>query len=227
MSVAANNKNKKPPKGDINFEIVLNEEQKLVKASIYNKDVTIVTGTWGTGKTLVAVQTALDLFFKSEVNKIILTRPIDFKPTGALPGTIEEKLDIFVMPLKQNMYQTYKNKSKLNEMFSEKIIQILPIDYLRGFTITDAVMVVDEINEMTYEDFKLLITRLGRGSKLIFTGSEEQVINKKNDCIAKIKCLKDCEYVGYHELTANHRNDSIPHILKYIDEQEKKNLINK
>jgi len=221
MANPINNTKKPSPKGPITFQIQLNEEQKAVKRSALEKDVTIITGNWGTGKTLVASNIALDLFFNKKVNKIILTRPIDFRPTGALPGTLEEKLDIFVMPLKQNLYACYKDRAKLDKMFEEKAIQVLPIDYLRGFTITDAVMIVDEINEMTYEDFKLILTRLGTGSKLIFTGSEEQVIKRSNDCIAKIKCLKDCPHVGFHELTANHRSDSIPHIIDFINKFEK------
>lgn len=206
-------------KTPIKYNVSLTDEQKLVKASVYDKDVNFVLGEFGTGKTLVACLIALDFLFKKDnnINKIIITRPIDFNATGYLKGTIEEKMALHIMPIKQNLYNAY-NKEKIDKLFQEGIIQILPIDYMKGMTFLNSITIVDEFEDITYEDFKLILTRLGKGSKLIFTGSEEQIDRRINShsCMHRIKCLKDSDLVGFHTLTVNHRNEDIVRILNYI-----------
>ena len=203
-------------KNEIKYLISLNEEQKKVREGICNKDVTIILGTWGTGKTCTAVLAALDLVFKQRLDKIYITRPINFEATGYLKGTIDEKMAMHIFPIKQNMYSVY-GRDKVDKMFQEGVIQIIPIDYMKGMTIIDSVMIVDEFEDITFEDFRLILTRLGKGSKLIFTGSEEQ-IGIKNSCISKVKKLSNCEYVSFNTLISNHRNDIIPNILKHIED---------
>lgn len=209
-------------KTPIKYSVQLTEEQKLVKASVYDKDVNFVMGEFGTGKTLVACLIALDFLFKKDTNidKIIITRPIDFNATGYLKGNIEEKMAMHVMPLKQNFYCAY-GKEKIDKLFQEGIIQILPIDYMKGMTFLNAVTIVDEFEDITYDEFKLILTRLGKGSKLIFTGSEEQIDKKLSNtsCIHRIKCLKNSDLVGFHTLTINHRNEAIAKILEYIKKE--------
>jgi len=102
-------KAKRVPKSPIKFKLELTEEQKQVKSSVYEKDVTIVLGTWGTGKTACACQIALDMLFKKHngIDKIYISRPIDFTATGYLKGSISEKLALHVMPIMQNMHACY------------------------------------------------------------------------------------------------------------------------
>ena len=203
-------------KNEIKYLLTLNQEQKLVKAGIYEKDVSIILGNYGSGKTLTACFSALDLLFKGYIDKIYITRPIEFNATGYLKGGIEEKLSFHIFPIKQNFYASY-NKQKIDELFRDGIIQIVPIDYMKGMTFCNSCTIVDEFEDIDFEDFKLILTRLGKDSKLIFTGSEEQ-IDIKSSCVHRIKCLKHCLDVNFHILTSQHRNDNILKILNFIKE---------
>ena len=201
-------------KTEIKYGFQFTAEQKLVKAGVFEKDVTLILGDYGSGKTACAAQIALDLLFKGHVSKIFITRPIDFKATGYLTGSISEKLEFHLFPIKQNLYASYR-KDKVDALFADGTIQIVPIDYMKGFTFADSCTIVDEFEDISFDDFKLILTRLGKDSKLIFTGSEEQ-IDIKNSCISKIKCLKDYDKVNYHVLTSQHRNENIMGILDHI-----------
>ncbi len=213
-------KEKRKPQVTPKLLVQLNEEQKEVKECVFNNDVTFILGDYGCGKTLCATAIALDLFHKREVDKIIIARPFDFKATGFLTGDLNEKLQYHMLPIKHNFYQCYDHK-KIDEYYKEMAIQVLPIPYLRGVTFTNAVVVVDEIQEMTYEDFELILTRLGKGSKLIFTGSREQNVLGKKSCIEQVMKLKDCDLVCIKELIQNHRNGIVPKILEYIKNDNK------
>lgn len=195
-------------------KIQLDDSQKLAKAGVYDKDISIFLGNFGSGKTLTAVQAALDLLLKKQITKIFITRPINFEATGFLKGSASDKMTFHIYPIKQNMYDTY-NKEKIDQLFEDGTIQIVPIDYMKGYTFTNSCTIVDEFEDITIEDFKLILTRLGVGSKLIFIGSEEQ-IGIKNSCIKDIKKLKDCEHVNFHTLTGQHRNENIQKILNFL-----------
>ena len=187
---------------------------------MYKKDVTIILGNFASGKTACGVLCALDLLFKKQIDTIYITRPIDFGATGYLKGSADEKLSFHIFPIKQNMYMAY-NKSKIDDLFKDGSIQIIPIDYMKGMTFTNSFTIVDEFEDIDYQDFKLILTRLGKGSKLIFTGSEEQ-IDVKSSCIPRIKCLEKMDLVNYHTLKSQHRNDDIAKILDYIEENNPK-----
>ncbi len=131
-------------------------------------------------------------------------------------NSLSEKMALHVFPVKQNFYSAY-NKQKIDDLFTEGIIQIIPIDYMKGVTFINACTIVDEFEDITFEEFELVLTRLGVSSKLILTGSEEQ-ISIKESCIHRIKCLKNYPEVNYHTLTGQHRNEDIGKILKYIKE---------
>lgn len=208
---------KKQIKGEIKYNIQLTEEQKLVKAGVYEKDITVVLGEFGSGKTACACNIALDLLFKKKVDRIFITRPIDFNATGYLKGTIEDKLSFHIFPIKQNMYTCY-NKQKIDDLFKDGTIQIIPIDYMKGVTFENSCTIVDEFEDISFKDFKLILTRLGVNSKLIFTGSAQQ-IDIPNTCIHQIQCLKDCEQVNFHVLKDQHRNENIVKILDFIKEK--------
>lgn len=209
-------KDKRKPKGEIKrLNTSLNEEQKAVKKCAYEYDVNIILGRQGSGKTLCATNIALDMLFKGEVNQIIVCRPFDFKATGYLTGSLDEKLSYHMMPILHNFYQAY-NKDKIDELYKEGKILILPIPYLRGITFSKAVVVCDEIQEMDYENFELVLSRLGKGSKILFTGSEEQNVLGDKSCIKKVMKLENSGLVCFHKLTTNHRNESIFSIFDYI-----------
>jgi phosphate starvation-inducible protein PhoH len=208
-------KEKKRPKNPVKLSIQLNEEQKRVKECVYENDITFILGNYGSGKTLCACAIALDLLHKGDVEQIIVARPFDFKATGYLTGSAEEKLQYHMMPIKQNFYRCYA-PSKVDEYYKENKIQILPIPYLRGVTFTNAAVIIDELQEVEYQDFELILSRLGKDSKIMFTGSQEQNVLGNKSCINKIMKLKDSGLVCFTELQSNHRNPKIEQVLEYL-----------
>ena len=209
---------KRVQKNEIKYGVTLTEEQKLVKADVYKHDVNFILGDYGTGKTLCAAIIALDFLFRNDstIDKIIITRPINFDATGFIKGSMDDKMAFHIMPLKQNLYQAY-DKTKIDNLFKDGTIQIIPIDYMKGMTFVNAITIVDEFEDINYHDFKLILTRLGKNSKLIFTGSEEQTDNLES-CIKRIKCLEKSSLVGYNTLTINQRNEDIAKILNYLED---------
>jgi phosphate starvation-inducible protein PhoH and related proteins len=211
------NLEKRKPKGDIKFKLTLSDEQKLAKADFYEKDVNIVLGRAASGKTQFAVLTALDYYFKRHVNKIIISRPVVKNNLGFLPGDIAEKMAPHIAPIKYCMYEAYRAE-QIDKMFEDKSIQILPIDFVKGTTFSNAVVIIDEFQDLDYDDFKMCLTRLGRDSKMIFTGSYQQVDRSiKNSCMTKVRLLDGNPLVSYNEFTSNHRNPVIFDILNAME----------
>ena len=207
---------KKQLKGEIKYGVTLDEEQKIAKAGAFDKDVTFLLGKFGSGKSLLATAIAIDMLFKKQVSKIYITRPIDFSATGFIPGDLSAKMRYHIYPLVQN-FVALCGKEKVDKLLAEDAIEIIPIDYIKGYTICNAVLIIDEFEDISYKEFEKILTRLGKDSKLIFTGSEEQT-EAKDSCIKKIKLLVNCPLVNYHVLKAQHRNEAIQGILDYIEE---------
>ena len=117
------NTEKRVPKGAVRYNITLSEEQKLAKAEIRNHPFNFVLGKAGSGKTLLAVQIALDCFFKREVNKIVITRPtISNEDNGFLPGSLDEKMEPWLVPIRSNMRKVYNKPMILEKMEKMKIL---------------------------------------------------------------------------------------------------------
>jgi phosphate starvation-inducible PhoH-like protein len=184
-----------------------NETQKKLTLSIKNNDVTICTGPAGCGKTYVAVAEAIKLI-KEDANykKIVIIKSVTNlkgEEIGFLKGTLDEKMEPFI-------YSFISNFNKLigientNILKERKIIETLPIAYLRGVSIDDSIIIVDEIQNITHDNMKTILTRLGENSKLILLGDTEQIDikNKKessvSNLISKIK-LKPSPNVGIIE----------------------------
>ena len=208
---------KRVPKNEINYAIKLNSEQKLAKAGVFQHDVTIVLGKAASGKSQFAVSTALDLFTTRKINKIIISRPIMADKLGFLPGEVKDKMAYQVAPIVQCMYDTM-GKEAIDKMFDKGEIQILPIDYMKGITYQHAAVIIDEVQDCTNEDFELCLTRLGKTSKLLFVGSQEQINSKisKYSCITSLLKLERYESVNFHRFNTNHRNEVIFKILEYL-----------
>ena len=166
---------KRRPKNPIKFNISLNEEQKSAKEIMLSNPVTVLRGMAGSGKTLVAVQTALDLLFTKQVEKIIITRPTVAKEDiGFLPGDIKEKMDPWLAPIYHNLYLLY-SKEKIDKEVEEGNIEILPFAFMRGRTFVNAFVIVDEAQNLTPHEVKTIITRAGEGTKIVFTGDVHQI----------------------------------------------------
>lgn len=127
-----NFKNKKTPKNPIKFKLDLNTEQKEAKQIILDNPVTLIKGMAGSGKTLLACQIALDLVFKKEMDKIVITRPtVSKEEIGFLPGDLKEKMDPWLAPIYSNLYLLY-DKEKIDKMVLENQIEIVPFAFMRG-----------------------------------------------------------------------------------------------
>jgi phosphate starvation-inducible PhoH-like protein len=136
---------KSKPKNPIKFSITLNSEQKEAKEKILASKITFLKGQAGSGKSLLAAQIALDLLFKKEVEKIILTRPVVTagEEIGFLPGDKDAKLAPYTAAIYDNMYRLY-NKEKIDKEISEGNIEVVPIGFMRGRNFSDCLVVIDE-----------------------------------------------------------------------------------
>jgi phosphate starvation-inducible PhoH-like protein len=162
-------KEKRKPKGPIKFNIQLNEEQKRAKELILTSTITVLRGKAGSGKSMLAANIALDLLFKKDIEKIIITRPtvVAGEDIGYLPGDVNEKLAPFTAPVYENMHRLY-NKEKIEKCIAEGEIEIVPVSFMRGRNFTNCLVVVDEAQNLTDNQTELLLTRICSGSKMIF-----------------------------------------------------------
>jgi phosphate starvation-inducible PhoH-like protein len=143
--MATQNREKTPPKTDIKFSITLSEEQKQAKARIIETPFNFILGKAGSGKTLLAVQIALDMFFKRRIDKIIITRPtVSNEDNGFLPGSLAEKMDPWLVPLRSNMRKVYNKPEVLDKMEKEENIELVSLAHFRGRTFDNAICIVDE-----------------------------------------------------------------------------------
>jgi phosphate starvation-inducible PhoH-like protein len=210
------NTQKRVPKNDITFKVSLSSEQKQAKEVILNNKITVVSGIAGTSKTFTAVQTALDQFFKRQVNKITIMRPtVATEDLGALPGTVKEKMEMWMIPIIENMYILY-DKAKIDKMIVEGDIRMLPLQFTQGITFVDEFVILDEAQNATVEQIAMVLTRLGKTSTMVLTGDENQ-IQLKNKSLSGLKKLilleSRIEKLGHVRLTSNHRDAIVEEIV--------------
>ncbi len=135
---------KRKPKNPIKFHLQLNEEQKAAKEVILGSTITLLAGKAGSGKTLLACQTALDGFFNRQYDKIIITRPtVSKEEIGFLPGDLHQKMDPWVQPIYQNMYALY-GKDRIQPYIEKGDIEIVPLSFMRGRTFVGQCLVEGE-----------------------------------------------------------------------------------
>lgn len=206
-----------------NYEpgITLNEEQLRAKEIINNNKLTILTGRAGSGKSLLAVEAALNLLSKKELGyeKIIITRPyVTTEEYGLLPGTLSDKVAPNYEVIKNLFYEVIK-KDKVDAMISDGDIEILSVGFCRGATFKKAIIINDEAQNFTAKQTLLLLTRLGKGSKMIFTLDADQIDIKPNQsCVAFLRTLTQTEGVGSFELKQNHRDPLVRLVIeKYAE----------
>jgi len=215
---------KRKPKGPIRFKSALNEEQKKAKEVVINNDVTVLKGKAGSGKTFLACQIALDMLFKRDISKIIITRPtVSKEEIGFLPGDMKDKLDPWLAPIYANLHLLY-NKDKINKELDEGNIEVLPFAFMRGRTAVDSIVIVDEAQNVTHSQMEMVIGRLGQNSKMIICGDTSQIDlkSKKESGFAFLTTIAS-EVKGFEIFTLekNHRHPIVPEILdiykKYND----------
>tara|TARA_R110001606_G_scaffold270479_1_gene418940 strand:- start:309 stop:965 length:657 start_codon:yes stop_codon:yes gene_type:complete len=213
------NKSKKPPKGNIKFNITLSDEQKRAKENIMNHAFSFVVGKAGSGKTLLAVQVALDMFFKRQYNKIIITRPtIATEDNGFLPGDEKEKLEPWLVPIMSNMRKVYNKPDKIQKMVEQEDIELVSLAHFRGRTFDGAVVIIDEFQNLTKPQLRMALGRLGKDSIMIFCGDYQQIDlgNPLNSAIDDVAKIKDSNHVYKVILEDNHRHKAIDDVLKLL-----------
>jgi phosphate starvation-inducible PhoH-like protein len=214
---------KRKPKNPIKFQVQLNEEQKETKSIILSNDITVITGQAGSGKTLVAVQTALDQLFNKEVEKIIIARPVVTakEEIGFLPGGIKEKLDPFVAPIYDNAYRVY-DKEKVDMYFERGQIEIVPFAFMRGRNFSNAFIIVDEAQNVTDSQMEMVISRLCKGSKMVVVGDTTQIdLRSKKDSgmyFLTKQIAGTVNGVAAITLKTNHRHPIVESVLSIYKE---------
>jgi phosphate starvation-inducible PhoH-like protein len=149
-------------------------QQRLLKA-IDNHEITVTLGPAGTGKTFCSASKVAQLYLQGGYNNIILSRanvPTG-RTLGAFPGTIEEKLSPWLMPITSVLEKQF-GKTKYEYLISRQIIQMQPLETIRGRSFENSLVIVDESQNLTFDEIKAITTRLGEGSKMILSGDASQ-----------------------------------------------------
>lgn len=190
------------------------ENQQLLVKAFENNDLVFATGPAGSGKTFVAIALAVKALKNKEVRKIILSRPAveAGEKLGFLPGEMKDKLDPYLQPL-YDALQDMIPAAKLKEYMENNVIQIAPLAFMRGRTLNDAVIILDEAQNTTTHQIKMFLTRLGMNAKMIVTGDVTQIDlppSTTSGLILAMQILKGVNGIGKIEFT---KKDIVRHKL--------------
>ena len=202
-------------------------QQKLVKA--YNaSDMIFATGPAGSGKTYTSIALAVRALKNKEIRKIILSRPAveAGEKLGFLPGDMKDKIDPYLQPLYDALEDMIPSL-KLQEMLQQNIIQIAPLAFMRGRTLNDAVVILDEAQNTTPAQIKMFLTRMGTNTKMIITGDFTQIDlppHTKSGLIDALQTLKDVEGISFIEMSKKDivRHKLVTRIVDAYDKADKK-----
>ena len=161
----------------------LNQENYIMALLDENTDIVVVTGPAGTGKTYLAMQAAIKAMRDGECDRIILSRPavgVDDEKHGFLPGDINQKMEPWTRPL-MDVLREYYTQAEITHMLEEQIIEIAPLAFCRGRNFKHSWVVLDEAQNATPGQLKMIMTRIGVGSKIVITGDIEQADRKSAD----------------------------------------------
>lgn len=210
----------KPRQGDIKAisAVQLNEEQKEAKRLIIENQIVVITGRAGCGKSLVSAQTGLDFLEKKQIKELLTTRAtIEVgKSLGYLPGALGDKFDPYLEAFKDNLYKCVKERGKIDNYIESGAIKSYPIQFIRGKTVED-VLIVEEAQNMTKLEMIAVLTRLGKTGKIIINGDNEQqdtreAVNGLKYVIELSKAIPEIQWI---KLKTNHRSDLVGKILDY------------
>lgn len=182
----------------------LSQESYLLKLNDPQKMIVFAIGPAGTGKTMLAVQWAIDQLKYGEADKIIITRPavsVD-EEHGFLPGTLQEKMEPWTKPIMDVFAENYSAR-EVENFIKEGVIETSPLAYMRGRTFKNAVIIADEMQNATPSQMKMLLTRLGQGSRMVVTGDLQQADRPSNNGLL--------EFLGLFNDFRNHRYVDVCH----------------
>lgn len=202
-------------------------QHKLVQ-TVYNKDMVFAIGPAGTGKTYTAVALAVQALKNKEVRRIIMTRPAveAGENLGFLPGDMKDKLDPYLQPLYDALRDMIPHE-KLESYTERRVIEVAPLAFMRGRTLDDAFVILDEAQNTTYAQMKMFLTRMGKNSKFIITGDPDQVDlppKQKSGLREALHILKGVKDIGFIYLDDKDvvRHKIVREILKAYKSSEDK-----
>lgn len=201
------------------------ENQKHYNRVLYSisKPMVFAVGPAGTGKTMLACYAAITGYNDKTYKKIVLTRPVVSveEDIGYLPGTLEEKMDPWTRPI-MDVFGEFYSQSEIQYMIKEKIIEICPLAYMRGRTFKNAFVIADEMQNSTPNQMKMLLTRIGEGTKLVVTGDLEQSDlgpdNGLENLVYKLQCT-DLNYIEHVKMDDEDiiRHPAVNEVLKVLN----------
>jgi len=214
---------------DISIRIkCLNEKQKQLRRAIEEKDVVISTGPAGTGRTYMSLLTALHLLkTEPQYQRLVLIKSLQIikgEDLGYLPGTVAEKMEPYMYSFTGNLDKIFGTSSITNALMNQGVIEVFPIAYIRGVTMDNAVVIIDEAQNIDMHTFRTIITRIGRSCKMVFLGDVEQIDRRVTEsCLARVaELFKNAEYAASVIFTDEEsvRNPIIPNLLEVLKNEE-------
>ncbi len=218
--------------------ILVNDQGKAIFSKTFNQrayvkaietyDLTFGTGPAGTGKTYLAVASAVAALKKGKVKKLILTRPVveAGENLGFLPGDLKEKIDPYLVPLYDALYEMLGMEQTI-ALMEKGIIEIAPLAYMRGRTLENAFVILDEAQNTTRSQMKMFLTRLGFASKMVITGDPTQTdlsshhVSGLSQAVQLLATLEDIKVIKFERIDVI-RHPLVQHILERYENHESK-----
>ena len=205
--------------------------QRKYLQAIQDKDVVFGIGVAGTGKTYLAVAMAVQALMQKQVNRIVLARPAveAGEKLGFLPGDLQDKVDPYLRPLYDALFDLI-DYERVTRLLEKRVIEVAPLAFMRGRTLSDAFIILDEAQNTTSEQMKMFLTRIGFGSKAVITGDVTQVdlpTGKRSGLIEAERILSQLEGIEFVYFTDKDvvRHKLVQMIIRAYEEQSKKSPI--
>jgi phosphate starvation-inducible protein PhoH and related proteins len=202
-------------------------QRKYIQA-IQEKDVVFGIGVAGTGKTYLAVAMAVQALMQKQVNRIVLARPAveAGEKLGFLPGDLQDKVDPYLRPLYDALFDLI-DYERVTRLLEKRVIEVAPLAFMRGRTLSDAFIILDEAQNTTSEQMKMFLTRIGFGSKAVITGDVTQVdlpTGKRSGLIEAERILSNLEGIEFVYFTDKDvvRHKLVQMIIRAYEEQTKR-----
>lgn len=205
-----------------------NENQKSYIANVVSNDISFGVGVAGTGKTYLAVACAVDALERQEIRRILLTRPAveAGEKLGFLPGDLSQKVDPYLRPLYDALFEML-GFEKVEKLIERNVIEVAPLAYMRGRTLNDAFIILDESQNTTVEQMKMFLTRIGFNSRAVITGDITQVDlpkGQKSGLRHAIEVLQDIRGVSFNFFQSKDvvRHPVVARIVEAYERHEQK-----